>query len=291
METCLFKQVEETKLYVDFYIPETAGPHPMLVWIHGGALIMGSRMGVRPEQLERYTNAGYMVASIDYRLGPEAQLDAIIQDVKDAYAWLVREAPGLYGADPKRTALVGHSAGGYLALSVGDQLEPAPRAILSFYGYGDITGEWYTKPDPFYSTTRPLVSKEEAFAGIGREVHTVVTDDPGRRSFYLYCRQQGRWPQVMTGFDPQLEPEKLKPYCPIVRLRGDYPPVMLLHGDADTDVPIEQSQLFAAALEQAGVRYELIVLPGALHTFDKKMSPEELEPIFQRVMSFLEQSL
>jgi acetyl esterase/lipase len=70
-------------------------------------------------------------------------------------------------------AVVGHSAGGYLALMAGFVLNPTPRAVVSFYGYGDIAGAWYSRPDSFYSR-QPLDSKEEVYKAIGTQI---VSDD------------------------------------------------------------------------------------------------------------------
>ena len=57
----------------------------MVVWIHGGALIVGGRGGIAGEQRARYLNAGYAVVAIDRRLAPETKLPAIIEDVQDAF--------------------------------------------------------------------------------------------------------------------------------------------------------------------------------------------------------------
>ena len=65
------------------------------------------------------------------------------------------------GLDADRLAVVGASAGGYLALLAGHRVRPRPRAIVSFYGYGDIAGPWYSRPDPFY-LLEPEVSESDA---------------------------------------------------------------------------------------------------------------------------------
>src|SRR5437660_1618353 len=77
--------------------------------------------------------------------------------------------PGLFHIDPKKIAVMGGSAGGYLTLTSGFRVKPRPAALVSFWGYGDIAGAWYSRPDPFYSKL-PAVPKEEAYAAVGREV-------------------------------------------------------------------------------------------------------------------------
>jgi acetyl esterase/lipase len=160
--TYTFKTAGGCAIRADVYRPADAAARPVILWIHGGALIFGSRANIRARQLDRYLEAGFAVVSIDYRLAPETKLPEILDDVRDAYRWVRSEGPRLFRIDPDRTAVVGHSAGGYLTLTCGYRLNPPPRALVSFYGYGDITGDWYSKPDPFYSSTEPRVSELEA---------------------------------------------------------------------------------------------------------------------------------
>ena len=171
--------------------PRGTGARPVVVWIHGGALIMGHRGGIADRALlGALTEAGYVVVSIDYRLAPETKLPAIVEDVQDACRWVRERGPKLFRIAPERLAVMGGSAGGYLTLMTGFRVEPRPKALVSFWGYGDIAGAWYSRPDPFYRS-QPLVSEEEARGAVGR---AVISEDLGKNDrprFYLYCRQQG----------------------------------------------------------------------------------------------------
>src|SRR5437764_11904132 len=149
-QTYTFKTIGDCQIQADVYNPSTDGDRPVILWIHGGALIGGSREGINSRQLEKYLDAGYVLVSIDYRLAPETKLPSIIDDLRDAVRWVRGEGPRLFGADPKRLGVIGHSAGGYLTLMSGFCVEPRPQALVSFYGYGDIVGPWYSRPDPFY---------------------------------------------------------------------------------------------------------------------------------------------
>jgi acetyl esterase/lipase len=82
-------------------------------------------------------------------MAPETRLPAIIQDVQDAYRWVREKGPDLSHIDPSRIAVKGGSAGGYLTLMTGFCVEPRPKALVPLYGYGDIAGPWYSRPDPF----------------------------------------------------------------------------------------------------------------------------------------------
>jgi acetyl esterase/lipase len=279
----------DCRLQADVFVPAAGGPRPVVVWLHGGALIMGHRRSLGAAQRDRYLNAGYAVVAIDYRLAPETQLPGIIEDLRDAFRWVRESGPGLFQADPERTAAVGHSAGGYLALMAGCCVEPPLSALVSFYGYGDIAADWYSRPDPGYCQ-QPLVPEADARRAVGQGCLTDSTDHPDRHRFYLYCRQQGRWPNEVAGHYPHAEPRALDPFCPLRNVTPAYPPTLLLHGDQDADVPYQQSALMAEALARAGVEHELITIPGGDHGFDAGDHPLVPEAL-RRVDEFLSRHL
>jgi acetyl esterase/lipase len=282
-----YRSVGALTLQADVLRPAGPGPFPVVLWVHGGALIFGDRGMLPAEERERYLQAGLAVVSIDYRLAPETKLDGILEDLDAAHSWLRRDGPGL-GLDPERLAVVGHSAGGYLALVAGVRFRPRPRAIVSFYGYGDIAGEWYSRPDPGY-LRGPAVSEREAERAVGRE--PVAQGDEVRRfDYYRYARQRGLWPRVVTGHEPDREPRAFDPWCPVRNVTAEFSPTLLLHGDRDEDVPYARSVEMARALESAGVAHELVTLPGLGHVFDLE-GPGTKDPAvaraFDRTVAFL----
>lgn len=265
-QTFVYKTVGDCKIQADVYRGAGDEIRPTILWIHGGALIMGSRSQLAPDQAERYLKAGYNIAAIDYRLAPETKLPAIIEDLQDAYRWVYEQGPSLFHADPNRIAVIGHSAGGYLTLMAGFCVNPRPKALIAFYGYGDIIGAWYSRPDPFYNQ-QPAVTPEEAYGAVGDTLVTESGPGSSRGLFYLYCRQQGLWPKLVAGYDPDMEPHAFTPFCPVRNVTKDYPPTLLLHGTKDTDVPVEQSVLMAQVLERQQVVHQLIILPEHGHGF------------------------
>ena len=264
--TRTYKTAGACALAADVYQPagEPKAPRPALVWIHGGALIMGARAGIDAALRDALVRAGYVVVSIDYRLAPETKLPAILDDVRDALRWTREEGAKAFAIDPARLAVAGASAGGYLTLTTGYRVSPPPRALISYWGYGDVAGAWYSRPDPFYRR-QPLVPREEAERAVGRTPIADGAGRPERARFYLYCRQQGRWPQEVAGLDPDQDPKALDPFCPVRNVTPAYPPTLLVHGTKDTDVPYEQSQMMAEALARHGVAHELLTIPGGSH--------------------------
>jgi len=285
--TYTYKTVGDLPIKADVYRLPGDDVRPVIVWIHGGGLITGGRGGPVPEQRDRYLKAGYVIVSIDYRLAPETKAAGIVEDVRDAITWVRAKGPELYKIDSQRLAVIGHSAGGYLALMAGFTVEPRPRALIAFYGYGDVDGDWYAKPHEIYRRTRPLFTPAEAHQAIGAK-ETTNGGAKGRGNFYTYCRQNGLWPQEVVGYDPVKQPREFDRFCPVRNVTGDYPPTLLLHGDKDIDVPHEQSVAMAAALQRAGVDHELISIPGGGHGFDAKgMQDAAVSAAFDQIEIFL----
>jgi len=273
MATYTFKTVGTNELKADVHQPAGDAIRPVIVFIHGGALMMGNR-ALTPKGgslLEALLNAGYVVVSVDYRLAPQVKLPAIIEDVVDACAWVRKEGPKRFGIKPDELFVMGQSAGGYLTLMSGFRVQPRPRALVSFWGYGDIAGSWYSKPDAFYRE-KQLVTKEEA--------------EKSASMLYLYCRQQGLWPKVLTGHDPETEPRVFDPFCPERNVTPEYPPTMLIHGTKDTDVPYEQSVQMDKELAAKGVTHEFLTIPEGGHGFDRRQ-PEIEARAYQQVVEFL----
>ena len=272
------------EMRADVYGASEGAAKPALMWMHGGALILGNRKGIMRPFHADLLEQGYVVVSIGYRLAPETKLPAIIEDVQDAWKW-IHEQARLFGIDRGRIATGGASVGGYLAQMTGFCLNPRPRAVVSYFGYGDIAGPWYSQPDEFYRR-QPLVSKEEALAAVGT---APISDPPQgnqRDKFYLYCRQNGLWPTLVTGHDPQTEDRWFTPYCPIRNVTAKYPPTMLIHGTADTDVPYSLSKEMDATLDKAGVTHEFITVDGAEHRL-AGAKPEEVVQVAARALAFV----
>ena len=117
--TYTYKVAGGCEIKADVFGGAAGARKPALVWIHGGALILGSRKSLGSPFPSKLLDSGYAIVSIDYRLAPETKLPDIIKDVQDAWRWVRQEGSQRLGIDPDRIATAGASAGGYLTLMTG----------------------------------------------------------------------------------------------------------------------------------------------------------------------------
>ncbi|MBN1103171.1 MAG: alpha/beta hydrolase [Deltaproteobacteria bacterium] len=231
---------------LDVYVPETGkGPFPLIVWIHGGAWKHGSKERCPPLP---WSGKGYVVASINYRLSQDAKFPAQIKDCKAAIRWL-RVHARKFKIDPTRIAVWGGSAGGHLASLVGTA--------------GDVE-DWDPGYDPASSQVQAVID------WYGRADLSPVTTDPAWADSPSASLLGGCGEEVA---------HVAKKASPIYHVSGDDPPFLIMHGDMDRVVPVRQSQAFAKALKEAGVKVKLLILTGAGHGGRDFLEPEQVEAI------------
>ena len=242
VKTFTYKRVGDLEIKADVFGAGEQVLKPVIVWVHGGALIMGHREWMDDKMKSMLLDEGYLVVSIDYRLAPETQLPHIIKDLEDAFEWIQKDGKRLFGADTSRIGVMGGSAGGYLTLTSGFRLANPPKVLVAFYGYGDLIGDWYSTPSKHSRHQEPRMTSEEAWKEVsGSPISDARVRDGNGGAFYKHCRQTGTWPKAVSGWDPHSEPQKFYPFMPLKNVTKDYPPTMLIHGTKDTDVPYEQS--------------------------------------------------
>lgn len=224
---------------LDLYVPEAKLPLPVIIWVHGGGWQAGSKDGCPPLRAG-YTDQGYAVASIGYRLSGDATFPAQIEDCKAAIRWLRAHAEK-YGLDPKRFGVWGSSAGGHLVALIGtsgdveefdvgahpDESSRA-QAVCDYYGPTDFNVFVTT---PRYERHAPIDSPESKLIG------GAVLENP----------------------------EKVARVNPITYVSNDDPPFLIVHGDEDGTVPHNQSELLFEALKETGVPVHFHTIHGAGH--------------------------
>jgi acetyl esterase/lipase len=289
--TYTYKKVGGLEIKADVHRPNDDVRRPIVVWIHGGALIMGSRRGVPKRVNTMLLKAGYVVVSIDYRLAPESKLPLIIEDVEDSFRWIRDEGAEQFHGDAGKIAVMGGSAGGYLTLVTGYRVQPRPAALVSFWGYGDLIGDWYSTPSPHARHQEIKMSSAEAHRQVSGPP---LSDDRDRKgnggAFYQHCRQLGIWPREVSGWDPRAEAQKFHPFMPLRNVTKDYPPTLMIHGDEDTDVPHEQSVLMAEQFKKHGVEHELISIPGGEHGLGGG-DPKRIDAAYESALAFAKRHL
>ncbi len=291
LKTYVYKKVGDLEIKADVYQYADQKTRPVVVWIHGGALINGHRAGISGRVRQMAFDIGYVLVSIDYRLAPETKLPGIIEDIEDAFKWLRKDGPKLFHIDPGRIAVTGGSAGGCLTLTAGYRVKPRPQVLVAFWGYGDLIGDWYSKPSPHARHQRVKLSREEAWKQVSGPPISDSRDRKGNGgAFYQHCRQHGTWPRAVTGWNPIKESKKFFPFMAVKNVDKDYPPTVLIHGTADTDVPYEQSVMMVEQFKKHGVTHELHSIKNGEHGLGGG-DPKKIDAAYEAAFEFLKKRL
>jgi acetyl esterase/lipase len=290
--TVTYREIDGHKILADVYRPQDAKIRPVIVWIHGGALIMGNRDLEKSDFLLAFAEAeGCAVVSVDYRLAPETKLPDIISDIEEAFRWLAGDGAKQFHLDPRRIVVAGASAGGYLTLVTGYRVRPKPKALVALYGFGDLVGDWSSKPNPYPSYNLRKISREEAES---QTDGTIISDSDARKGdgglIYMYYRQNGLWPEEVSGFPRSTVANKIAPFEPIRNVTRNWPPTLLIHGTRDTDVPYEQSGLMAKKFKQKGVPFTLIPIENGEHGFEGG-DPQKIRDAYKAMREFIKEHL
>lgn len=233
-EGLVYGQADGEALTMDYYPPAGRGPFPVAIIVHGGGFVSGTSKNISEAYCAQFlAPAGYATFSINYRLAPKHPYPAAVEDVQRAVRY-IRHNAAKWNADPKRIALIGGSAGGYLTNMAGvlpakgirhsrdpvDRENARMQAVVTLYGPSDYRGR---KPAPnIQSFLKPLI------------------DEKG-------------------------EENALAEASPVLHIMPGGPPFLLIHGDKDESVPLVQSTHWQNALQAAGIRCDLIIIQNGAH--------------------------
>jgi acetyl esterase/lipase len=259
-------------LQLDLWVPESATPPPLVVWIHGGGWMIGDRRylpeTLRPNQLfDALLDAGLAVATIDYRLALEAPFPAQLHDAKAAIRYL-RAHAGALGIDTGRIGVWGESAGGHLAALVGLTGHRADLeggiGVVGESSAVDVVVDWYGPAD---FTTMPRMTPPPHIAARLEAAMQTPPEDT-----------------LVAGVDDTARADA----SPITHVTSDAPPFLLVHGTADWLVPYAQSEQLNAALTAVGVACRLVPVEGAQHIFD---GCDDVDTVVRLSVDFLAEAL
>jgi acetyl esterase/lipase len=228
---------------LDLYLPEKAdGPLPLIVYIHGGGWMAGSKEGAR--QFLPFVARGYALAGVNYRLSQHAKYPAQIEDCKTALRWLRAHAKE-YHLDPNRFGAIGDSAGGHLVAllgTTGHVKELEGKGNLDRSSRVQAVVDWYGPTD----LTRIGPRHAGADSAPAKLIGGPIADNK----------------------------DKAEKANPIAYITKNAAPFLILHGTRDDLVPIQQSELLHEALKKAGVESTFERLEGAGHGGPQFHTPE-----------------
>ena len=320
---------------------DISSPAPLLVWVHGGAWRFGTNQALRDTVLHTpggeqpntqalmraaFQQAGWAVASINYRYSHQALFPGALHDVKEAVRFFRANAHE-FGIDPQRIAVAGGSAGGHLSMMVahtgdsaagnsvfGDSAS-APEhdeyfegraasaypshssqvaAAVSFYGVSDLRTIFTDRPLAGYALDHP--EDDGAEWRLLGSTHPVPSDlsaidaSKGERAVPGICieRAQKNWERAhpIDAVRPQKRVNKVES-ASAPGASGGATPLMLVHGISDSCVPYQQSVRVYQALRTRQVPTDLVLVPDAEHGDSRCFSPD----IVQQMLLFLNRAV
>ena len=279
LEYGTYEYREQTKkLLLDLYLPdkESVKPLPLIIYIHGGGWREFSKEICPGEIVAR---KGWAIACVNYRYSTEAIFPAQIHDAKGAVRWLRANAKQ-YNFDPDKFVAWGASAGGHLSSLLGTsggvaslegshgnlEYPSSVRAVCNWYGPTD-----FLQVTPAF--TEPISPEVlEKYRGTPWYLYTVVTT-------------------LLLGGAVTENQELAKAANPITYIDSEDPPFMVVHGDLDKIVPVNQSEILVTALQSKGVRVTFIRKAEMTHSYRGK-NGEKFDPkLIDLALDFFEDTL
>lgn len=255
-----YATVDGHTLALDLHLPGGVAQPPLVVFLHGGAWSSGDKKSY-PEFL---LAQGFAVASVEFRSSREARFPANVHDIKAAIRFL-RAKQAEHGYRAARIAVSGVSSGAHLALLVGtstgvDELEGQVGAHLGESSAIQAIVSWYGAAN--FAT---ILAQSTEF---GRGVR-----EPALK--------------LLLGALPEEVPELATQASPVSHVGAGDPPAILLHGDQDRQMPVNQTLEFEGAYRKAGLPVETVIVNGAGHGGDAFYAGEP----GSRVIEFLRRNI
>lgn len=260
-DSVIYARVDNTALTYDVFTPAKPNGAAVISILSGGWV--SSKANGSPGLSAEFLRRGYTVFNISHGSTPRYAIDEIIPQVMRAVRH-IRANARAYGIAPDRLGITGSSAGGHLSLMIGlagtagdpaakdavDQVSSRVQAIGAFFPPTDFLNYGHS---------------EENAVGRG-----TLADYRGAFAFRELSSNKRHFVPIT---DEAVLREKARQISPVTHVSSDDPPTLLIHGDQDKLVPLQQSELVIARLQKAGVATKLIVKAGEAHGW-KDRSPE-----------------
>jgi acetyl esterase len=232
----------------DVAVPKGAGPHPVVIYLHGGGWAFGSPASFRKLGMQ-FAEAGYLTIILDYRLAPEHPFPAALEDSIFAIGWAADNARRWNG-DGRWIAIGGDSSGANLAASAltssAPELRALVRAALLFYGVFDLEA---------------TAERTKSELGLQQQLSTYVSE------------------KMALFDDPRVSP--LKAVAP-----GILPPCFIV-GAGNDSWCLADSLALGQALSAVASPYELHVMEGMPHGFMQMSTLEGCRAVMRLMWEFL----
>ena len=314
---------------------DISSPAPLLVWVHGGAWRFGTNQALRDTVLRTpageqpntqalmrtaFQQAGWAVASINYRYSHQALFPGALHDVKEAVRFF-RANAAEFGIDPQRIAVAGGSAGGHLSMLVAHTGDSAVEnsaaenhastpehdeyyegraesaypshssqvaAAASFYGVSDLRTIFTDRPLAGYALDHPEDDGAEwRLLGSTYPVPadaSTIDASKGEQAVPGVCieRAQKNWERAhpIDAVRPQKRVNKVES-ASAQGMSGGATALMLVHGISDSCVPYQQSVRVYQALRTRQVPTDLVLVPDAEHGDSRCFSPDIVQQMLQ----------
>lgn len=243
-----------TALTLDVFTPEKNANGAAIVWVISGGWF-SSHEGIRPAWTYPMLQRGYTVFAVVHGSQPRFQIPECVADVQRAVRFIRLNAER-FKIDPRRIGVTGGSAGGHLSCMLGstgddgdkDAKDPVLRessrvqAVGCFYPPTDFLN--YGEPNHIAIGRGTLENFKAPFA--------FLELDPKRRMFVPITDET----RIL---------ELGRQISPVTHVSADDAPTLIVHGDADKLVPIQQAELFINGLDKVGVATQLVRKPGLAH--------------------------
>jgi acetyl esterase/lipase len=233
-----YARAGDQTLKLDLYQPAAARA-PLLVWLHGGRWEVGSKDKMPHTAL---VDRGYAIASLDFRPASVARFPGQVHDIKAALRFLRAQA-ARYGYDATRIGILGESSGGHLAALVGTT-NGHPELEGALGEHLDASSDVHAIVSYFGAANLMTILAQSTPYGVGVRTSALKT---------------------LLGGLPEEKEALARLASPVFQVDASDPPLLLLHGDQDPQMPINQSHELEGAYEKAGLDAKLIVVHGAGH--------------------------